>query len=281
MEKRIKEESKRGNSHFDSFNNRKIVSSKRSQLTLFIIVAIVIVAVIALIFLSPRIKTIFVPSSPDVELRDCVNKKINEGVGIVSKQGGSVEPVNAIMYEGEKIEYLCYTNQYYKTCVMQVPLLKQHVERELLEYINQEVDKCYEDLKNDLERRGYSVSGKKDVSISIEPNNIKVIVSGVRIEREGAVVYGKIEAGYKSKLYDLIMLTSSILNWEARYGDSDITTYMLYYPNVKVEKYKQQDGSKIYILTERESKEKFVFASRSLSWPAGYGIGQTYNPIIV
>ena len=74
------------------------------------------------------------------------------------------------------------------------------------------------------------------------------------------------------------MLTSSILNWEARYGDSDIATYMTYYPNIKVEKYKQGDGSKIYILSSE--KDKFVFASRSLSWPAGYGFGETHTPVI-
>ena len=89
--------------------------------------------------------------------------------------------------------------------------------------------------------------------------------------------YEKFEVKKKSKIYSLLMLATSILNWEARYGDSDITTYMIYYPNVKVEKYKQSDGSKIYILSDI-SGDKFNFATRSLSWPAGYGIGQTYTP---
>ena len=47
---------------------------------------------------------------------------------------------------------------------------------------------------------------------------------------------------------------------------------MLLYPNIKVEKLKQEDGSKIYIITSRDTNEKFVFASRSLSWPAGFSL---------
>ena len=38
------------------------------------------------------------------------------------------------------------------------------------------------------------------------------------------------------------------------------------------------EGSKIYILTNTKTKDKFTFATRSLSWPAGYGFGLTHKP---
>jgi len=251
---------------------------RKGQVTLFIIIAIVIVAIALFIFLFPRIKTIFVPSTPNLQLKDCISKGVTDALALVSKHGGSINPVNAIMYQDSKIEYLCYTNQYYQTCINQQPLLKQHIEREILDYIKPAVDKCYDDLRTSLEGRGYSVSGRNDISVSIEPNKVKIILPGVTVTKEATESYNKIEASYDSQIYNLIMLSNSILNWEARYGDSDITTYMLYYPNVKVEKYKQEDGSKIYILTDRNTKDKFVFATRSLSWPAGYGIGLTFKP---
>jgi len=260
----------------------QMLKSKRSQLTIFIIIAIVLVVVLLIVF-YPRIKNIFVPSPPYNYLENCISDELKEAVDLVSKRGGSINPVNAIMYSGEKVEYLCYTNEYYKTCTMQVPLLKQHVEREIYDYIEKKAMGCTKNLKKDLERRGYSVDvGKQEISVSVVPNNVRVVLSGISVRKgETGERYDRFEVKIKSSLYNFIMLASSILNWEARYGDSDITTYMLYYPDMKVEKYKQSDGSTIYILSDRKSKDKFVFASRSLAWPAGYGFGKTHKPIVV
>lgn len=256
--------------------------NKKAQVTLFIIIAIVIVAVLLIVF-YPRLKKLVVPSTPSMQLEDCVDEKLDEAVSLVSVRGGSIEPVNAIMFQDNKVEYLCYTNQYYQTCVMQVPLLRQHVEREILDYIGPEVRNCVNSLKEDLRKKGFSVSeAREDINVEIVPNNIKVSVSGFSVTKgETGERYEKFEVSKKSEMYDLLMLSTSILNWEARYGDSDITTYMTYYPNVKVEKYKQGDGSKIYILTSTPTQDKFVFASRSLSWPAGYGFGQTHKPVVL
>lgn len=256
--------------------------ARKGQVTIWIILAIVIVAVIILLFYLKIPQKFFLPSTPEIQLKDCIDSRLKEGIELTAGRGGSINPVNAIMFSGEKIEYLCYTNQYYQTCSNQQPLLKQHVEREILEYIKPEVQNCVENLKNDLRSKGYSVSeSKQDVAVSIEQNNIKVIITGISAVKEDiGVKYEKFVVAEKSEVYDLIMLTSSILNWEARYGDSDTTTYMMYYPNIKVEKLKQSDGSKIYILTARNTQDKFVFATRSLSWPAGYGFGQTFTPVI-
>jgi len=73
-----------------------------------------------------------------------------------------------------------------------------------------------------------------------------------------------------NNLYELVSIVNSILNWEARYGDSETTIYMNYYHDLKVEKKKQSDGSTIYILTDRNTLDKFQFASRSVAWPPGY-----------
>ncbi|MBI2630070.1 hypothetical protein HYW76_03135 [Candidatus Pacearchaeota archaeon] len=257
-----------------------MIENKRGQLAIFIIIAVVIAAVLIILF-YPKIRTI-VSSSPQVRLQDCMEDSIQEALKNASLHGGSMNPVNAIYYNGEKIEYLCYTNQYYQTCSIQQPLLRQHVEREILQFIGSQARKCVDSVKADLQKKGYRVSSSSnDVSVQISPDNLKVIFPGITISGEsGSENYDRLEIKYKTKIYDLIMLTTSILNWEAHYGDADTTTYMLYYPKIKVEKYKQEDGSKIYILTH-ESKDKFVFATRSLSWPPGYGLGQTYIPVKV
>ncbi len=264
------------------FINKQILNSKRSQLTIFIIIAIFILAILLIIF-YPKVKRIFVPSTPNVQLQNCLKEKLDEAVELVSKNGGSIKPVNGIMYQENKIEYLCYTNQYYQTCVNQQPLLRQHIEREILDYIKPTASECINDLKENLMKRGWKVSsGKENLKVDILPNKIKITLSGISVTKgDTGEKYNEFSIEKRSQLYDLIMLTTSILNWEARYGDSDITTYMLYYPNIKVEKYKQSDGSKIYILTNTNSGDKFLFATRSLSWPAGYGFNQIHKPVSV
>ena len=257
--------------------------AKKAQVTIWIILAIVLVAAIALIFLLKIPEKIFPPAAtPTMLLQDCIKDKLDATIGNISNRGGSINPVNAIMYKGEKIEYLCYTNQYYQTCKNQQPMLKQHMEREILEAIEPEAKRCVGELKQELTSRGYDVSGKEDVSVEITQNNVRVSVSGFSARKEEtAEIYDKFEAVKPSSIYDLVMMTTSILNFEARYGDSDTMTYMIYYPTMKVEKYKQSDGSKIYILADRNTGESFTFATRSLSWPAGYGFGQTYTPVSV
>ncbi|MCX6748188.1 MAG: hypothetical protein NT076_01140 [Candidatus Pacearchaeota archaeon] len=252
-------------------------ANSKGQVTIWIILAIVIVALVILLFALKVPQNLFSSSNPNVQLSDCLQPEIEASLARISLQGGSNSPVNFITYQDTQIEYLCYTNEYYKTCVMQQPLLKQHVERELIVNITPKINECLTSLKDNLENKGYTVqTNKEEVSLSLEPNTLKLVVSGITAEKENAVSYSKFVVEEKTRIYDLIMLATSILNWEARYGDSDITTYMAYYPNIKVEKYKQSDGSKIYILSSEG--EKFMFATRSLSWPAGYGIGQTYKP---
>jgi len=65
------------------------------------------------------------------------------------------------------------------------------------------------------------------------------------------------------------MITSSIINWEARYGDSESLSFMMHYPSLKIEKKLQSDGTTIYILTNKNTLDKFMFASRSVALPVG------------
>jgi len=70
----------------------------------------------------------------------------------------------------------------------------------------------------------------------------------------------------------LLLTSVSIVDYEATYGDSETTLYMKYNPELKVDKIKLNEGSKIYRLTNTVTNENFTFASRSLVWPPGYGL---------
>ena len=62
------------------------------------------------------------------------------------------------------------------------------------------------------------------------------------------------------------------MQFESVLGDSETTLYIQYYPDLKIEKIKRADEGTIYKLSNVVTGDEFTFASRSLNWPAGYGL---------
>lgn len=253
--------------------------NKRGQVTIFIIIAVIIVALAVLIYMFfPQIKTTLGlgPTNPSAFLQDCLEDEIEDKVEKLSLQGGSLEPENYFLYQDEKIEYLCYTNEYYKTCVMQQPLLKQHIEKEIKDNIREEVRMCFDSMKESFEAGGYSVNLRRgEIVVELLPKRIITTIDyTLTLTKESSEEYESFRVILHNNLYELIGITNSILNWEATLGDAETTAYMNYYHDLKVEKKKQADGTTIYILTDRNTGNKFQFASRSVAWPPGYGVGE-------
>jgi len=272
---------KKGNSQADFENNRRILlKSTRSQITLFVILAIIIVAVLIVFFTYalPKIRTYF--SNPQVTLEKCFKDSIETELPKILLSGGTLKPELYFMYEGGMVDYLCYTSEYYKTCTMQKPFIKQDIENQLKTAINANVQKCFNDYTEKLRVKGYVVSVSSesvDLNIQILPKEIVASLNNQITAKKGeeTISYSGtnlFNAKISSNVYEILMIASSILNFEARYGDSNPETYMFYYKNLKVEKKKQSDGTKIYIITDRNTAEKFKFATRSLAWPPGYAI---------
>ena len=72
-----------------------------------------------------------------------------------------------------------------------------------------------------------------------------------------------------SNWYTLLNTAVNILQYEATYGDSETSLYISYYPDIKIEKTRRDDGSTIYELSDVITQDKFAFATRSLVWPQG------------
>lgn len=254
--------------------------NKKGQVTIFVIIAVVIVAAVLIFFFATDTGRGWMDrafgTEFDVEetLKDCIEgKDINDKISLISSQGGSVEPTNYYLYDDTKFEYLCQSSTYLDTCIMQQPMLLQHVESEIESQIEPDIRNCFNDLKKSLERRGYDVStSKAEYNVDLIPENIVIeIDSRVSVSRgDESRTYEGFEIKKSSGLYELIMLATSILNYEARYGDSTIDAYMAVYPDIRVEKLKQGDGTTLYYISNRNTGESFNFASKSLVYPEGY-----------
>jgi uncharacterized protein YpmB len=245
---------------------------KRGQVTIFIIIAVIVVALGILIYIFyPQIKSLTKAETknPNAFIQACLEDKIEETVELISLQGGSVDPEHYFLYQDNKLEYLCYTNEDYKTCVVQQPMLKSHIESEIENEIQTEVEGCFTDLKESYEGRGYNVNIETGETIAeLLPDNIVTTLTHELVLTKGDTEkYESFEIVLSNNLYELIGIANSIIDWEVKYGDVETSTYMSYYHGLKVEKWNQQDGSTVYILTDKNTKNKFQFASRSVAWP--------------
>ncbi len=259
---------KRGK-NFGLFDNRK------GQVTLFIIVAVVIVAIAVLVYVFfPQVfsSALGGEQDPKAFIQICIKDEIKSNVELVSAQGGSLEPEFYFTYNDVKIEYLCYTNENYNLCVVQQPLLKNHVESEIANGIKEEVKNCFSELKTSLERSGQTVAIKEgEISVELLPErvisnfNYIVTIGGTDTKR-----YENFSVILNNNLYELVGISKSLVEREVTYGDVDPRIYMAYYPDLRVEKNLRDDGTKIYTLTDRKTGNRFQFASRSLVFPPGH-----------
>lgn len=250
--------------------------NKRGQVAIFIIVALVIVSVILVIFLYPRISPIISGGelNPQTYLSECIQPEIDSSVSLLAKQGGYANPDGFIVYKNQKLKYLCYTSEFYKPCVVQQPMLKPHFESELNSLLAPKAAQCIKNLQAEYEQRGYTVSiSKTESKTEIIPGKIRVnFITPMTITKETSNSFTGFNIEINSGMYELLAIASSIVDFESTLGDSETTLYLQYYPNLKIEKTKLSEGSKIYILSDVISGESFTFASRSLAWPAGYGL---------
>ena len=253
-----------------------IFSSKRGQVTVFIIIAVLIVVAAVLVYiLVPKASTesSFNAKNPQGFIQSCLQKTLEQDINNISLQGGSLNPESYYPYMGSNVEYLCYTNEYYQTCVVQQPALQQHVESEIKNAISGSIGPCFDNLQQNYRNDGYTTNvatGKTIVDILPGKTILSLENYTLTVTKGGTSVYDSFSIVLNNNLYELIGIANSILQWEATYGDAPVETYMTYYEDLQVEKILKSDGTKIYILTNTNTGDKFQFASRSVVFPPGY-----------
>jgi len=252
-------------------NKRK----NKGQVTIFIIIAILIVgAAVLFFFVIPRaeVTTEFDEKNPYAFIQVCLEDKIEDTIETISLQGGSLEPEHYIIHEGEAVEYLCYTNEYYRNCVMQQPLLKQHIESEIENEIKEDVISCFNALEESYKEKSYNVNiGPGITTVELLPKRVVASFDYVlTVSKAQTDRYDSFSVVLNNNLYELVGITNSILELEALYGEAETTLYMNYYHDLKVEQSKKSDRSTVYILTDINNGKKFLFALRSGVLPPGY-----------
>lgn len=250
------------------------MNMKRGQVTIFIIIAIVIVGSIVLVLVSRGGEILKIgeaqEKNPESFLSSCLKDKIEEGINLVSIHGGSIEPTlkKTFQFEGEPsrdIAFLCYTNNYYIPCINQEPMLIQHIKEELKSYLSLDVESCYNKLVSGLESQGFQTDSEYGgFEIGLEERRVVVKINArLTLTKSGETSnYEELNIAVLSKLYDIALLAHEISNQEASYCNFGYANYMIENPVWEIDQFRTSDSIIIYTIKNKDDENKFRFAVR-------------------
>jgi len=248
--------------------------NNRGQVTIFIIMALILVVGMLLLFLlirKPEIDVLDI-DNPQAYIESCSRESIEEAVEILLENGGDLEPKGSMLYNGRELTFLCYNKEYYKQCVNQRPMLIEHLEDEIDFYIQSRISNCFQTLESELEGR-YDVSmGTLILETKLQRKQVVVdIKRDFKITRgDNVQSFTKFEANLVSDIYGLAKVTTEIVNQEAQYCNFDTLDFMLLYPKYDITKFRTGDSNTIYTIRDITTNQEFKFAIRSCALPAGF-----------
>jgi hypothetical protein len=252
-----------------------IRKNKKAQITIFVIIALIIVGVIILVFILWRRPTITIAptENPEAYIQECLEDYTKEVIDILSANGGDLVPEGSLLYGGKNITYLCYTSSYYNSCVNQRPMLIEHMEDEISNYLEPRMRACFVGLKEELEERNYVIEyGGMEITTDLRTKKVVVEVDRklLMTKNEETRSFDKFKAQISSPIYDLARVAMEIANQEAQFCNFELVGFMVTYPRWDIEKFRTGDSDNVYTIREVSSGKEFIFATRSCAMPPGF-----------
>lgn len=252
-----------------------MAGNKRGQVAIFVILALILVASIILFFTIERKVTTSVQEgfNAGAYIQQCAQEYVDEAVEIMLPQGGFIEPTNFKTYNKIPVAYLCENEGSYKGCVNQHSEFLSEMSREIKNYAEPRVARCFDNMKSEIERRRGEVSyGAMDVNVSLASDRVIL-----EIERSTAITIQESTQtidNYKvevlSPLRELGRIANEIASQEAQSCSFEFGGYDILYPRYKVQPFIMSDGTTIYTIKDKRSGKELNIAIRSCAVPAGF-----------
>jgi len=252
---------------------RGALGEKRGQVTIFIILGILIVAgVIAFAFfmrggsVGPTTEV-----NPVSVVQSCVEDLVEDSVDLMLANGGEVLPSQAILYQSNEWNYLCYQADFYQGCYNFHPMLQAQVEEEITKNTLDGIENCFDIIRQDFEDQGFVVgAGDVDYSVDLMPGYVDVkLKKRINIsDGNGAKVFDDFGFEVLSPIYELVHVARDIVNDESQFCNFEYNGYMLLYPQYDIRRVDYRD-SKLYRVTDRRTGDEFRFAVRSCAFAPG------------
>lgn len=245
---------------------------KNAQVTIFIILAIIIVSSIVLIsflYVKPLVsKNAF--EDPQLYIQKCIEPIVKEKISKISEQGGYISPDKFLTYDNTKVQYHCYTSQNEQICTNYEPNLKSQIETELFNNVVGSVETCFSNLKDTLS--AYDYTDKPLVlEISIVPNKIKLnITKELTISKnEQAKTISDFSFSLNDPIYDFVRLENRIVNDEVSCNcpdescSVDVVALSKENNDYEINLFISGNNEKVYSLSEVNTGRDFRFSVRN------------------
>jgi putative transposase len=243
---------------------------KRGQVSIFAIVGLIIVILVALFFFGRNQMGWFVAPTMFLDeksqpiqdnLKICMNKVVSESLDIFSKQGGDFSPTNYRLYQGRAVKYYCRNIINNDKCMNVMPPysdLMTILNKRIDEGINNCVDKNllkggfgYEiiggGLSNEVKTAGRTLVVESKYNITIIKGEVKQTLKPVVVKFDAPI----------AELYPVAL---DIVNSEARFGFFEQLFYMLGKRGQVIVNLDKPYPDKIYMIKLKDSKFEFWFA---------------------
>ena len=250
------------------------VISKKGQITIFVILGLILVVSFMIIFLlikPPEIRVVD-EDNPQAFIESCTRGAVEEAIDILSKKGGDISPKGYINFKGEEITYLCYINNFYDPCINQRPLLIEHIEKEITDYVTPIVAECFIDLETKLRNRYDIETSRLEIKTRLQSKNVAVVIDkDLKISRKGDVRdFNEFRMNLVHPIYNLAKISMEIVNQEIRFCNFDELGFMILHPEYDITKFITGESDIIYTIKEVSTDQTFTFAVKSCTLPAGY-----------
>ncbi len=251
--------------------NKIMKRGRRAQLTIFVIIAIIIVVSIAvIIYANPKkiAETISMQKNPQAYIQKCARDAANLAVDSVIPNGGFLNPASYVSWKGVKAPYFCYAAEKEQICENMHPMIRAEIEREIYNQIEPKIEACFNELRNEFEN--YHADS---MNLVVEIANQKVYIKIARkvSYTKNDVIFNleNFNTQIASPLYDFIIISNDIVNEEANCDcsnsncNADIMGINRDRREYQTIRDMNRDSIKIYSIKEISSQKIFTFAVRN------------------
>ena len=240
---------------------------KRAQVTTFIVLGIVILAVAGLFV---YLRSIDFGSSPEriienrrasieSRIQDCINEQAPIILDRIGKQGGSLFPPKSVLFNGHRVSYLCYNIDGSDKCSNRILTLR-FIEDQISNHLEERLRSCV----NIRDFRSSSLSledANLEVSTTIGKENTLIIVDyPIRLSRDAASITLPVQtSSLNIPLGRLVLTANAVIESESQVGDFDPLFYSLVHNLVRIEKHRPYPD-KVYVTSVRNDDYIFQFA---------------------
>ena len=252
-----------------------MVKTKKGQLTIFVIIALLIIVSLAVIFYANPLKiseTASIRQNPQGFIQDCARKAATPAVDSIVPNGGILNPAEGkyITWNGAKAIWMCYAAEKEQVCTAQHPMLRAEIEKQISDIIKPQIEKCFSQVKNEFQSYEYTENPLNlALEISAGKLYIKIDKKISYVKNSVTTMLQNFNTQIPSPLYDFVIISNDIVNEETKCNcadnncNADIMALNRDRRDYQTKREVNSFNTKIYTLTELSSKKDFSFAVRN------------------